>query len=180
MGAFRVAAEEEVAAVAGNPSAPNELLPAARAIVIHNNRLLVMRRNKFGKQYMVIPGGRIEPGEKPEEALLREMAEETMVTIANPRLVFIEEPNDNRWGTQYLYLCDYVSGEPQLHPDSDEMKSNKEGGNLYEPGWIDLDRFPDKALPFRSSRMAEEMVAAFQHGFPDTPKRWILDPPVVE
>lgn len=165
---------------AGNPNPSFEIRPAARAIVLHDKSLLVMRRNKMGQRYMVIPGGRLEPGEEPEEALIREMAEETMVEVANSRLVFIEEPNDGRWGTQYIYLCDYRSGKPQLHPDSDEMKSNLEAINLYEPMWVPLDKFPNQVFPFRSARLAKEITTALSKGFPDEPKRWILDPPVVK
>ena len=60
---------------------------------------------------MVTPGGRVEEGETPEDTVLREVTEETTVRIANPKLVYVEEPNDGRWGTQYIYLCEYVSGE---------------------------------------------------------------------
>lgn len=157
-----------------------QLRRAARAIVLHDNKILVMRRNKMGKLYMVTPGGRLEPGEDPEQALTRELAEETMIEIANPRLVFIEEPNNQQWGTQYIYLCDYIAGEPQLHPDSDEQRSNLEGKNLYEPMWLPLDLFPHPDFPFRSQRVAEEINKALKTGFPKEPKRWTLDPPVVE
>lgn len=156
------------------------LRPAARAIVLNNGCLLVMRRNKLGRRYMVIPGGRLEPGEEPEMTVLRELAEETMIEVVNPRLVFIEEPNDQRWGTQYIYLCEYVSGEPRLHPDSEEMHSNSEGSNLYEPMWLPLSELSDQAFPFRSARLAEEITAGVKNGFPETPKRWTLNPPVIE
>lgn len=157
-----------------------QLRTAARAIVIYQDSLLVMRRTKPDKQYMVTPGGRLEPGEESEAALYREIAEETMIEIANPRLVFIEEPNDKRWGTQHFYLCDYASGKPQLHPDSEEMQDNLRGVNLYEPLWQPLSSLPDQAYPFRSARLLDEIKDALVVGFPNQPKQWTLDPPVVE
>ena len=149
------------------------MTPAARAIVLRQEDILVIKRIKKGRKYMVTPGGRIEPEEKPEEALLRELAEETTVEVANPRLVFIEEPNDKRWGTQYIYLCDYVAGEPQLHPDSEELVIQAQGGGSYDPVWFPLKNLPDKEYPFLSQRLGEEIIQAAAKGFPGQPKKWI-------
>lgn len=153
---------------------------AARAIIIRDGKIIVIRRTKPGKKYMVTPGGRLETGEKPEEALLRELAEETMVTVRNPRLVFIEEPNDGTWGTQMVYLCEYVSGEPQLHPDSEELIIQGQGGGTYEPMWYPIDQIPDNEFLFRSERLGQEIVDAYHNGFPVEPKQWHLNPPVVK
>ena len=157
------------------------LRPAARAIVIKDGHLLVMRRRKNdGRQYMVTPGGRLEPDENQIEAVMRELAEETMVTVKDPRLVYVEEPNDGRWGTQYIYLCSYESGEPKLHPDSEELAANTAGADLYEPMWYPLDRLPDPDYPFRSERLGEEITIAVKSGFPEVAKQWRLEPPVLE
>ncbi len=157
------------------------LRQAARGIVIHNDSLLIMRRRKTdGRQYMVIPGGRLEPNEDPVQTLHRELAEETMISVKNPQLVFIEEPNDKRWGTQYIYLCEYVSGEPQLHLDSEELQANNAGTDFYEPMWFPLDGLPDSDYPFRSTRLGDEILQSAKHGFPNQPKRWTLTPPMVE
>ena len=32
---------------------------------------------------------------------------------------------------QYVYLCEYVGGEPALNPESDEYAINAMGQNLY-------------------------------------------------
>ena len=87
---------------------------AVRAIIIRDGNLLVMHRNKFGKQYYTLPGGNIEMGETPEQAVFRELHEETMVTVANPILKFVEEAGDP-YGTQYVFHCEYISGDPRLH-----------------------------------------------------------------
>lgn len=147
---------------------------AARAIVIHNNHLLVIKRIKKGMRYMVTPGGRIEARETKEQALIRELAEETMIKVANPRLVFIENPNDDNWGIQYIYLCDYVSGEPQLHPDSEEVTIQGKGWGTYQPMWVPLKSLPDKDYRFLSVRLGEEILSGTKNGFPSSPKKWIL------
>lgn len=154
---------------------------AARAIVIHDGQLLVIRRTKpDGRKYMVTPGGHIEPGESAEEAVLRELAEETMIEVANPRLVFVENPNDDRFGLQYIYLCDYVRGEPRMYPDSEELTAQAQGFGTYEPMWFPLDKIPDAEYIFQSERVGQEILLGVKNGFPEEPKQWTLPPSVVK
>jgi 8-oxo-dGTP diphosphatase len=61
------------------PSA-RELLPAAFAIVCNDrDQILLVRRVDDG--YWELPGGRIEIGESASAAAVREVAEETGITI---------------------------------------------------------------------------------------------------
>ncbi len=110
---------------------------AVRAIVIKDDKLLVMHRNKFGEEYDTLPGGSIEIGETPDQALVRELREETTLEIESARLIIIEHAGDP-FGDQYIYLCKYLKGEPKLHPDSEEMAINRLGKNLYQPSWLDM------------------------------------------
>lgn len=137
---------------------------AVRAIVIRDGQLLVMHRNKFGTEYDTLPGGGIEPGEAPDDAVVRELNEETSVVIGDKRLVYQEEAGDP-FGTQLIYLCTYVSGEPKLADDSEEAHINKLGQNLYEPKWIALDTLP--SLPFVSERLKHVIIDGVKNGFPD-------------
>jgi len=52
---------------------------AAAVILDDENRLLLVR--KQGSGVFIQPGGKIEPGETPEAALRRELAEEIAVTL---------------------------------------------------------------------------------------------------
>lgn len=139
---------------------------AVRAIVINNGNLLVMHRNKFGQEYDTLPGGNIEVGETYEQAVIREVTEETSIALANLRLVFVEEAGDP-FGTQFIFLCDYVSGEPRLAADSEEAHINKLGQNLYEPKWVPLDTLP--GLPFLSDKLKQAIIESAANGFPTTP-----------
>lgn len=139
---------------------------AVRTIVIKDDKLLVMHRNKFGTEYETLPGGKIEVGETPEQALVREVDEETTIAITNHRLVFIEDAGDP-YGTQYVYLCDYVSGEPQLKENGEESLINKMGQNLYEPKWVALSDLP--TLPFLSEKLKQAILAAASTSFPTEP-----------
>ena len=49
--------------------------------------LLVRRRNEPGQGLWSVPGGRVEPGESDAQALVREMAEETGLTVEPGALV---------------------------------------------------------------------------------------------
>lgn len=151
-------------------------MPAsARAIIIKDECILVIRRVNGDRKYMVTPGGRIELNESREEALFREIDEETTVKIKNPRLVFIEDPNQPEdWGLQYIYLCDYASGRPQLRADSEEVMLQAAGHGSYEPMWFPIDKLPDLEYPFKSERLVQEILTALQNGFPKEPKKWIL------
>lgn len=136
---------------------------AARAIIIKDDKLLVTYRNKFGSEYYILIGGGVDMGETPEQALLRELQEESGVQIANPRLVFTEDAGD-MYGLQHVYLCDYVAGEPMLSPDSVEYKINEAGKNLYKPMWLPFSDLPHAT--FRSERLKRAILDGVQNGFP--------------
>lgn len=136
---------------------------SARVIVIHNDKLLVMFRNKFGTKYVTLIGGKVDIGETPEQAALREVREEASLEVANPRLVFIDHADF--YGDQYIYYCDYVSGEPQLAPGTHEEAINKLGQNLYEPGWLSLSELPN--VPFLSAELQQAIIDATTDGWPE-------------
>ncbi|GAC1386574.1 MAG: NUDIX domain-containing protein [Candidatus Saccharimonadales bacterium] len=138
---------------------------AVRAIIIHNNQLVVMHRNKFGTEYDTLPGGNIEIGETPEQALRREITRETQLTIDRPCLVFLEHAGDP-YGDQYIYYCEYVRGEPSLHPDAEETAINQLGHNLYQPRWLNLDQLPSQ--PFVSEKLKRAILIGITTGWPTT------------
>lgn len=60
------------------------LLVVAVALVDRDNRVLIARRPE-GKQlagYWEFPGGKLNPGETPEDALIRELHEEIGITVS--------------------------------------------------------------------------------------------------
>ncbi len=136
---------------------------ASRAIVLRNNQLLVMHRNKFGAEYLTLPGGNIEVGESPEQALYRELREETSIEITNPSFMILEHSGDP-YGDQYIFLCEYVSGEPALHPDAEEVAINKLGKNLYTPMWIDIEKL--NSASFLSQNLKNLLLKYLNEGWP--------------
>ncbi len=139
---------------------------AVRAIVIKDDHLLVMKRNKFGHEYYSLVGGGIDMGETAEQSLYREVAEETGISIANHRLVIVEDAG-SMYGIQHIYQCDYVSGEPALAPDSAEALIQAAGQNLFQPMWLPLADLPTaNLLPIE---LKELLLANLANNFANAP-----------
>jgi ADP-ribose pyrophosphatase YjhB (NUDIX family) len=69
--------------------------------------LLIQRRNEPGAGRWSLPGGRIEPGESDQQAVVREVAEETGLTVTcGPLLGAVERPG--RAGA-VVDIWDYVA-----------------------------------------------------------------------
>jgi 8-oxo-dGTP pyrophosphatase MutT (NUDIX family) len=140
---------------------------SARVIVVHHQNLLVMQRNKFGDVYYCLIGGEIEKGETAEQAALREAREETTLKLANPRLAYIEEIGEP-FGTQYVFVADYVDGEVKLAPDSIEAKIMQTQDNRFTPLWVPISKFA--SLSFRSAVLQQEILHGLRDGWPKQPK----------
>lgn len=140
---------------------------AVRAIVINNGNLLVMHRNKFGEQYNTLPGGNVEIGETPEQALKREVYDETQYHISKLNLVYIEHC-DHPYGDQLIYVCEYTGPpEPKLLPGCEEDEINKLGKNLYQPKWLPISDLED--APFVTKELKEHLLKAVAEFWPKIP-----------
>lgn len=109
----------------------------AAVVLDAHGRLLVVR--KRGTTAFMQPGGKIEPGEQPTEALVREVQEELGVGFA---LAEAEElgrhtaPAANEPGHSvdaWLYMV-RLDGDPQPQAEIDEMM----WVDVHEPGEIEL------------------------------------------
>ncbi len=108
----------------------------ATAVVIKGDQVLLIHR-KNENEYYVFPGGGVEKGEDPEQAVLRELKEETTIEVKIIKLLEHRLYDD---GTEnYSYLCDYISGEPKLADDSPEKLEMKNGTQYYNPMWVRID-----------------------------------------
>lgn len=135
-----------------------------RAIIIKDDKLLVINRNKFGKEYSTLPGGLVGINENPEQAVIREISEEAMIEIANPKLVFIDHADFD--GDQLVYLCEYVSGEPHLREDTQEYAINKLGKNTYTPTWLNIVNLSN--TKFLSPELKQAIINALDAGWPES------------
>jgi len=107
----------------------------AVGIIVKNNKILLIHRIKDGKEYYVFPGGAIEEGESPEEAVVREAKEELSIDkVIIDRFLF---QITNRGNKEYYYLIKNFSGQPKL---GGEEKQRMNQDNQYYPIWMDLDK----------------------------------------
>lgn len=107
----------------------------ARGIILHDGQLLLIERWRAGRHYFSVPGGGIEPGETPEQTVVRELAEETGCRIELGRQLYLLRLDD---GTEHhIFQCDYLSGEPHLPADSPEAQVG-DPDNRFQPGWLPI------------------------------------------
>ncbi len=139
-------------------------MKAARAIIIENNKILVMYRNKQGSQYYTLVGGRANDNETPEDALVREVKEETGLEITHARLVYVEY-HQPPYNEQYIYLCEVAPhADIALQDTSEEAFLNNLSVNIHRPQWSDKKSFA--VLPFRTPQLQSAIVTALKKGFP--------------
>ena len=98
------------------------IINAVCAIIINNGTIFACQRG-YGewKDWWEFPGGKIEEGESPEEALCREIREELGCEIAvGELLTTIEYDYPTFHLSMHCYWCTLVNSEPHLleHEDA--------------------------------------------------------------
>lgn len=116
-----------------------KIVRVVAAIIVRNERIFVTKRG-YGefKGYWEFPGGKIEPHEKPTEALKREIDEELRVKISVGRLLHtIEYDYPSFHLSMDCYLCKITEGEPFLveHEDAKWILPNQ----ALELNWLPAD-----------------------------------------
>lgn len=110
--------------MAGDAAAPH--VPCVGALVRDGaGRLLLVRRaNEPGRGLWSLPGGRVEPGESAEQALVREVREETgLLVTVGPLVGRVERPGPG--GVVYDiadHLCRAVGGTLRAGDDAAEVR----------------------------------------------------------
>lgn len=98
-------------------------IPCVGAVCIHRGRLLLIQRGRPPAQGMwSLPGGRVEPGESPIDAVVREVREETGLTVHVIREVGTVV-RDATGGDRYViddFLVECV-GDPSPHAGDDAL-----------------------------------------------------------
>jgi A/G-specific adenine glycosylase len=111
----------------------------ATGILKHENRILIQKRKSKGvwANLWEFPGGRLEPGETPEMALVREYREETELAVASlQKITTVHHSYMNYRVTLHCYFCSLADDryEPVLH-----------GAQEYR--WIEPDELLHYAFP---------------------------------
>ncbi len=109
------------------------------AIIVRDGKLFATQRG-YGewKDWWEFPGGKIEQGEAPEEALRREIREELDTEIGvGERITTVEYDYPKFHLTMHCYMCSVVSGELSLleHEDARWLCMDE----LDSVGWLPAD-----------------------------------------
>lgn len=110
------------------------------AAVIKRDNLIFATQRGYGdfKGGWEFPGGKIEPGESPQEALVREIKEELDTEIRVNELVdIVEYDYPNFHLTMHCFFCDIISGELTLKEHEASKWLSKEELNSVE--WLPAD-----------------------------------------
>ena len=114
---------------------------AAMCILYDKEKGLLLERRADNGMWCV-PGGAIELGETLEQALAREVREETSLAIADPVLFDVQAsvhmvyPNqDEVYYTDVVYIVEKYTGALKPDRESTELK------------WFGLDELPDNIMP---------------------------------
>ena len=104
----------------------NLVIVASIAIIDANNQILIAKRpnKKHLSGFWEFPGGKVEKGESPENALVREVKEELNIDINNKciaPLTFSEFNYEKFHLLLLLYVCRRWEGEP-MSMEKNEIK----------------------------------------------------------
>jgi 8-oxo-dGTP diphosphatase len=97
---------------------PGSFTVVAAALIGSDGRILLQRRaaGRAMAGLWEFPGGKVEPGERPEAALVRELDEELGIAVAEEALAagpFASADNGGRHMLLLLFLCREWEGTPQ-------------------------------------------------------------------
>ncbi len=109
---------------------PKKPVVGVGAIILDRDKILLeKRKNSPGKGKWTVPGGLVELGERIEQAVIREVKEETGLDVVEPRLVDVVNyvSLGEKGSVKYHfvivdYLVNVKGGKPRAASDADALK----------------------------------------------------------
>lgn len=109
------------------------------AIIADNDRIFATQRG-YGefKDWWEFPGGKLEPGETPEDALRREIREELATEIEVGELLTTVEYDYPTWHlTMHCFMCNVIKGDLVLLEHEAAKWLTRE--ELHSVNWLPAD-----------------------------------------
>jgi 8-oxo-dGTP diphosphatase len=109
---------------------PSQPVVGVGAIIVCDGKILLeKRRGEPGKGKWSVPGGLVELGERAEDAVVREVKEETGLDVANPELIDVVDNivrDENGEVKYHFVIIDYFvrlkGGELRAADDAAELR----------------------------------------------------------
>lgn len=118
------------------------IMVTAAMCIIYDKEKGILLEKRTDNGMWCVPGGALELGETLEEALRREVKEETSLDIFNPKLfdvkagVHMVYPNkDEVYYTDVVYEINEYKGELKPDAESKELR------------WVPVNELPDNIMP---------------------------------
>ena len=126
------------------------------AMILIDEKLVSMYREKEGRVYYTFPGGGQDEGETEEECVIREVIEEFGIIVEPIKKVYTYE---NEKSIEAFYVCKYVSGKFGTGT-GEEYKEGRDHG-LYQPVMIDIADIPN--LPLMPPEIASAVYEDYKN-----------------
>lgn len=131
-------------------------------LVYSGDKILVQERNKKDWPGLTFPGGHVEKGENFIASVIREVKEETGLTIYDPLLCGMEEYKADNNDERYLmlfYKTDKFDGELKSSKEGKVFWINKDDLLKYELS-LDLDRI----YKIMTDESLSELIYEYKNG----------------
>lgn len=150
---------------------PKKITERARAIIIEQDKILLINRIKGNDSYWVIPGGAVESDESHEQAVKRECLEELGVKIEVQKF-FLQRLGDKKEiedQQEFFYLCNIVDGQIGTGQGPEFQAGTRYKGE-YRIKWIELKYLPEinlKPEEVKNKIIQQEILNRINHSIVD-------------
>lgn len=127
----------------------------ATGVLIENNSLLLVKQKLANNKEWSLPGGRVEPGETLEQALVREMKEETGLDVEPIRMLYVCDVAASENTVLHItFLARRIGGEITL--PTNEFDENP----IHDVRFIPIDELSEYGI-------SEKFVELIKNDFPN-------------